>query len=109
NGRPVQGIAGASGQAPLTAEDPVPEPDVLPDYHHMEAFFARQSALAAILSDSPRLVIAGTGDMIPLKSGAPLPLAFWQQLLTGLIGFAISAWIWSVGPKRLPNILFALS
>ena len=95
----------------LRAEDLTPEPDVLPSFGAMDAFFDRQARIATALQGPAALLLLDRRRLVerPLVPANAIPFAFWQQLLIGLCGFAISAWVWSIAPRRLANILFGLS
>lgn len=108
----ISAINSPLGKVPLIAEDLTPEPDVLPDYVRMDRFFARQSRLAAALDAGGVLEATSGGSarqMVVLTPQPSIPFSCWQQLGIGFLGFAISAWIWAIAPRRLPNQLFGIA
>ena len=109
--RAIDGIATARGRLSLVAGDLTPEPDVMPDYATMDRFFARQSRLATALQwgGTPLLEsMRDPGQIVRAPRGA-IPFGCWQQMAVGLIGFAISAWIWAIAPRAPANILFGIA
>lgn len=107
----VGGVLAAGKPIPLIVEDLTPEPDVLADYPTLDRFFDRQSVLAETLDDGGSLLIAARGGprALALRRQPHIPFDCWQQIAIGLIGFAISAWICAIAPRRLPNILFGIA
>jgi two-component system, NarL family, sensor histidine kinase DevS len=101
-------IASNGARVPLEPALLTPEPDVLPSYAEAAALFARQDVAARALSAGGARLQLGRGEAA-LRPGGGLPVPFWFQLGVGLVGFAISGWVWSTGPGRLPNGLFFLS
>lgn len=110
---------GKPGQTPLPLEalDLLAEPDSLPTYAEIEAFYDRQSALADLLA-APELEVhfqqgSGAEDMaIVMPAPRPLwslPGSFWVQVLTGIASLLISGWVWALRPGQLAPGLFALS
>lgn len=117
------GTVPAPGSAPadpilLEADDVRPEPDSLDTYAALDAFYARQSMLAAIVAQ-PRvtlyLVNPLTGadyTVVAYPKGSPwwtLPSGFWVQFLTGIAGTLIAGWVWALRPRALGPIMFALT
>jgi len=107
----VIGVADGDRTIPLSVEDIIPEPDVLPDYATLDRFFVRQGTLARAMEKETILVVASGARerRIRLTERPGIAPGTWRQMLIGLIGFSISAWVWSIAPWRLPNILFGLS
>lgn len=98
-------ITGADGaRVAIAAGDLVEEPDTLPTYAAMRAFFARQDAIAAVLAARP--VVIETDNLSVLQQtevwpaaqrpATRLPTPFWMQIGVGLAGFWIGAWIWAL-------------
>ncbi len=107
---------GDRSEAGLQVEpgDLIPEPDNIGDYAAQRRFFARQDQLAAWTrqSDPQTITIArenGTGQKVLLSPTGRLPLEFWFQLGIGFAVFVLSAWIWSIQTRALPNQLFGLA
>jgi len=113
------GSIAAPGFDPLTLEalDLTEEPDSLSSYEDVETFKARQGAIAAILlqpvvtlavgrQSGSQTAVALTPATRPL---ADLPLVFWVQLVSGLAGLLVGAWIWSLRRTDLASAMFALS
>lgn len=102
----------------LQANDVRPEPDSFETYAALNAFYTRQSMLAAILAQ-PRvtlyLVNPLTGadyTVTAYPEGSPwwaLPSGFWAQFLTGIAGTLIAFWVWALRPRALGPIMFALT
>ncbi|MEH6759102.1 MAG: hypothetical protein V7676_16555 [Parasphingorhabdus sp.] len=86
------------------------EPDVMESYDQQHRFTARQDAFAEILRSQKILSITvnESAHAIGLTPEKIMPFEFWLQMLVGFAGFVVSAWIWALQPKRLPNQLFGL-
>ncbi|OJU84930.1 MAG: hypothetical protein BGO06_10265 [Shinella sp. 65-6] len=102
----------------LRGSDLVEEPDGLESYAQAAAFLARQSELAALLQQSVltlHVVNDETAEAHALevhpraRPVRALPPVFWVQLVSGLAGFAIGAWIWAMRSGDIGTRLFALS
>lgn len=94
--------------------DLIPEPDIIGDYTAQKQFFERQDQLAAWARQPGAGTIAITRDNgirreVVLKPTGRLPFEFWFQLGVGFAVFVISAWIWSIQSRALPNRLFGLA
>jgi len=112
----------SAGQVPavvqLTAGDLVEDPDGLESYAALADFMKRQTELAGIISgqtvaldftdNATRTTYVATIQP-RARSIADLPVVFWVQLLSGLAGFAIGAWVWSMRRGDLAAGMFALS
>jgi len=110
----------ASGQFSILLQggDLVEEPDGLDSYAAIAAFLQRQTELADLLRQ-PVLVLhvanegaAETRAVEVRPQNRPiwaLPAVFWVQLVSGLAGFAIGAWIWAMRSGDIGTRLFALS
>jgi two-component system, NarL family, sensor histidine kinase DevS len=90
----------------LELRDLLEEPDFLDTWAEEDAFYARQSAISAILHSSAVTLtlrdkanemrtVTVTPRTRPLRS---LPLIFWLQLLFGAAGLIIGAWVWALRP-----------
>lgn len=114
----VLSLGGAAGAAfPLQAADLIEEPDTFATYQELAAFFARQSAIHALLRQTtlPLEILREDGSLsreqlAPLarRPVRDLPAAFWVQVFVGVASFLISAWVWSLRPARLSAALFGL-
>lgn len=99
---------GAPGAAPLAldARDLLEEPDLLDTWPESDAFFARQTALRALLDrDVVQLGVRDArGAVRPVtlrpaeRPATALPLAFWLQLAFGAVGGIVGTWIWALRP-----------
>jgi two-component system sensor histidine kinase DevS len=109
--------APARPQIALTGFDLSEEPDRLATYSIVADFLERQSDIFALLGQSAQLTLTdpATGAETvteieprprPLWS---LPAVFWVQLASGLAGFVVGAWIWSLRRTDLASQMFALS
>lgn len=111
----------APGEGPamdLLASDLVEEPDSLDTYDEVAAFMERQSRLFAIAQQpAVRLHLVdgitgepGVAEVYPVaRPFWSLPAIFWVQVLSGLAGFVVGAWIWSLRRSDLASQMFALS
>lgn len=113
------GPAGGDGGPlhPLTAEDVIPEPDVLPTYAVLADFFGRQSLYAGLLRRGPVILLLrdGTGaerrvTVTPdeRRDVGTLPPVFWFQVAVGVVGLLMSLWVWALRPGDRGARLFAL-
>lgn len=98
-------ITGRDGRRiAIGPEDLVEEPDTLPTYEAMRAFFARQDAIAGALGMKPVeietefLSVQRRNEVRPAsrRPATSLPPDFWMQIGVGLAGFWIGAWIWAL-------------
>lgn len=121
-GARLQSVA-TPGQAPvaLVAQDLVEEPDILDSFAHMDAFFARQSQLAAVLQ-GPQVVLqwlpqaAAPGAVPHATIAAPrkrpmsgLPLLFWFQIAVSVTGCMIACWVWVLRPHDWGARMFGIT
>ena len=98
----------AVGGTALTATDVIEEPDVLPTYADLNAFRDRQGTLHGALSEGPvALTVAGAAGertVTALPEGSrpltALPYLFWLQVLVGLSGALVAAWLVALRPGR---------
>ncbi len=101
----------------LLPADLVEEPDFYDTYEEMDAFFARQGALDAILrSGTVHLswrAPGGASGEATLKPGkrpiGSLPFVFWFQLGVGLACPLIAGWVYFLRPREWGTRLFALT
>lgn len=115
----VVALRGERGQeATIRPGDLVDEPDTLPTYSEMRAFFERQSYLNQLQrGSSVELdVIDDAGNkrqflisLSPQRPTSDLPAAFWVQLSVGLSSFLIGGWVWTLRRHDLATGLFALA
>lgn len=88
----------------MTGQDLREEPDTLPTYAAMQAFFDRQDRIARTLESGPvtltteHLSLAREDQIraAPQRPASDLPAAFWLQIAVGLAGFWTGAWIWTL-------------
>jgi len=94
------------------------EPDSLETYAQVERFMARQGALAAMLREpavtlhtlDPATGTTGAIMLTPVQRPIwSLPPVFWVQVLSGLAGFGVGAWILALRRSDLASQMFALS
>jgi hypothetical protein len=101
-------LQGARDAVDLRAQDLIEEPDFIDTYPDMDAFFARQTRLATLMSE-PQLVLhwqaadgapALTSTLVvsPKREMASLPLVFWFQLFAGAASLLIGAWVFALRP-----------
>ncbi|KAF0810521.1 sensor histidine kinase [Alcanivorax sp. S71-1-4] len=92
----------ASGPLTLTATDRIEEADVLESYTELERFLRRQAVLfqqmqtgtlSVVLRDDAGVLTTHTLTAEPHRPAGSLPSAFWVQLLSGVGGFIIGAWV----------------
>jgi signal transduction histidine kinase len=107
----------AHGAIMLETRDLIEEPDFLDQWVDEDAFYARQSAIRAILT-APDVTLtlrdsAGAERRVsvvpharPLSS---LPLIFWLQLLFGAAGLIIGTWVWALRPADWGPRAYALT
>lgn len=109
--------AGEARLIPLTAEDLIAEPDALPNYGAVAAFFDRQTALSRMLAAGPVVLVlrdaADAERRVVMAAETPreltdLPAVFWFQLAVGVIGLLLSCWVWALRPGDRGAQLFAL-
>lgn len=112
------GEAADQPSMPLLGSDLIEEPDSLDSYPALAAFLERQTALADILQQPAiRLYVvndvtaeAHVAEIYPRKRPVQaLPPVFWVQLVSGLAGFAIGAWVWVMRRGDTGARMFALS
>jgi len=102
---------------PLTAQDLLAEPDGLLTYSELNAFYARQDQLFALLAEPELDLHLRDAAGLPLTvKVAPqarplwtLPTSFWIQFITGIVSALISGWVWALRPRQLAPTLFAIS
>lgn len=102
----------------LQALDIMEEPDLLPGYPELDAFFARQGEIAQIL-DSPTVFIQwqnpvnGQIESTLIEPGerplSSLPTLFWFQILICSLGCLIAVWVWVLQPTELGATMFGIT
>lgn len=116
----------------LRASDLMEEPDVLADYTELNAFYARQSLIAAVLKSGPVLVHwrePASDNGAPQGSGATqgdtalhvtriepgdrplgdMPATFWFQIVVSVAGCLLAAWVWALRPADWGTRMFMLT
>ncbi len=109
----------APGSAALHVEprDLLEEPDFLDTWAEEDAFYARQSAISAILhAPSVTLTLLDKSNTVRTVTVVPrhrplgsLPLVFWLQLLFGAAGLIIGAWVWALRPAEWGPRAYAIT
>lgn len=100
---------------PLFPTDLIEEPDYFDTYPEMQAFFARQSQLAALLRGPTELrwskdEESGNAVLFPAgRSLSELPMVFWFQLAYGSLACLIGCWVWLLRPTDWATRMFALT
>ena len=97
--------------------DLIEEPDFYNTYEQVEAFFARQGRLDAILHSGVvslhwQANDGSTGATIITPGKRPwsdLPTVFWFQLAVGFAGLLIAGWVYSLRPQDWGARMFALT
>ncbi|MCW5650761.1 MAG: histidine kinase [Ramlibacter sp.] len=111
-------LQGRNDGLDLQASDLIEEPDFFDQYAEMDGFFARQSRLAALLTE-PTLTLhwqatagapvqATTFAVAPQRSPGSLPLVFWFQLFAGSASLLIGAWVVALRPEDWGPRMLAL-
>ncbi|WP_323782499.1 sensor histidine kinase [Thalassovita sp.] len=103
---------------PLVATDIIEEPDSFDTFESMDSFFRRQGRLHNVLSRPTVYADLEIDDTVRTdveigvsarRAFSDLPLVFWVQLVVGVTGFLIAAWVWSLKRAELSAIFFALA
>ena len=84
--------------------DLLEEPDFLDTWAEEDAFYARQTAITAILHEpAVVLTLRDKSNTVRTVTVTPqrrpfgsLPLIFWLQLCFGAAGMIIGAWVWAL-------------
>ena len=107
-GARVLAIAAVSGEprVALEARDLMEEPDLLPDYDTLDAFFGRQQRLSEILAQpqvgivwEQRDGVTSTTAVSPrARPVGTLPALFWFQIAVAVGGCLIASWVWALRP-----------
>ena len=100
----------------LQAGDLIEEPDVLPSYAHMAAFFARQQQIAEVLAQ-PQVTLhwqdeQGSGETVLAPAQRPLralALLFWFQLAVSVAGCLIACGVWVLRPHDWGARMFGVT
>jgi len=105
-------IESSNGYFEITADDLIPEPDVLPKFEMVQQFMARQQQLATLLKAPSATLIFANGDEVelPLRNRqiTDLPLDFWLQIIAGFLGLMITAGVWSYRPSLMSARIFMI-
>lgn len=108
----------AVGDLDLTATDLMEEPDLLDSYTAMNNFRTRQQRLTKLMQDSQlQLTLADSKGVqhalslhaMPSRPLSSLPFTFWVQLVTGIGGFIIGAWVLALRPTDAAARSFMLT
>lgn len=110
-------VSATGGSMDLKVTDLIEEPDFFDTYEEMGEFFARQTALSALLQSGPFTVVWRdmNGDeqqtvVVPSKRPfGSLGLAFWFQLGVGYVALLIAAWVFVLRPDYWGARLFAVT
>jgi signal transduction histidine kinase len=117
-GAQVLGLVSATGASiDLRATDLIEEPDFFDTYAQMADFFARQSALSALLHAGPvtllwRDPLGAERQTLITPQARPLsdlPAMFWFQLCVGFSALLTAAWVFVLRPDYWGARLFALT
>lgn len=100
SGDKITGLINGHGEAQeLPPRVILEDPDVLPSYTELEAFFHQQSTLTLTLQTPPLQLTLADGQTVSVKAidrfPSTLPLYFWWQVLIGFACFAIGAGVWA--------------
>lgn len=117
---PLAVLAAGSGASrlTLTGTDIIEEPDVLGDRAALESFRSRQQKLFGLMQgeDLQLSLEDATGgrhtlnlQARPSRPLSSLPLSFWIQLVTGIGGFVIGAWVLVLRPADTAARCFMLT
>jgi len=100
-------------QQPATPALLLEEPDVLPTYTDLNAFFDSHSRLASWLSEGTLRVVDEYGHDYPVlaeqRSLTQLPGLFWLQLICGLAGMVICVLVWVPAKQEVAIYSFAIT
>lgn len=115
------GSTAAGSRMALRADDITEEPDMVERYATLDAFFARQGQIAAILR-APSVIVEWTSahatpDGPPQRTTlqpterplSSLPLRFWFQLAVASLACLVACWIWSLRPRDGGAAMFGLT
>lgn len=102
-----------SDRVALRAIDRMEEPDGLASVREMDAFFRHQGQIATHLR-SKTVLLWAEGQSEPLRlSPAPwrplsdIPPIFWLQILTGVVGLWVGAWVFALRQGETAPALLA--
>ncbi|MWD27650.1 histidine kinase, partial [Aquicoccus sp. SCR17] len=98
----------AEGEVALEPSDLLEEPDALPDIAAMEALYARQNRLHALLSGEAvvlRVVRDGAERQVqvtpvPRRPVGDLPVVYWVQLFVGFCGATLGGWVLAIRGRQ---------
>ncbi len=118
-----QHLAGAPADGVFVdSSDLVEEPDMLPSYTALNAFFDRQSVINGLLeADEIALAVRDSDsaenqalrvETLPVMPSRPigsLPSAFWIQFGAGFLTLTIAAFFMALKPSHSPVVAFAMA
>lgn len=111
-------VAADESHLALSATDIIEEPDVLDDYVALDHFRTRQQQLTHLLQNRQvQLTLADASgaehslslQAMPSRPLSSLPFTFWVQLVTGIGGFIIGAWVLALRPADAAARCFMLT
>jgi signal transduction histidine kinase len=115
------GSTAAESRMALRADDITEEPDMVERYATLDAFFARQGQITAILR-APSVTVEWTSahattDGPPQRTTlqpterpvSSLPLRFWFQLAVASLACLVACWVWSLRPRDAGAAMFGLT
>lgn len=103
---------------PLKAVDTMEEPDLLPGYPELDAFFARQGEIKQIIdkplvqlrTSNPETNEVSVFEVTPgERPVSSLPTIFWFQILICSLGCLIAVWVWVLQPQELGARMFGIT
>ncbi len=105
-----------AGAVSLEPDDLIEEPDVMGTYAQIDAFFERQSRLAALIEE-PQVQLSWTldgaaGETTVAPGSRPLhalPTLFWFQILVSVTGCLIACWVWVLRPRDWGARMFGIT
>lgn len=116
----IEAIATGAGSdwLELDGVDIMEEPDLLPGYPELDAFFKRQGEIAAILK-SPTVAVLWRNTetnerltTVVLPADRPLsslPTLFWFQVFICSLGCLIAIWVWVLQPTEPGARMFGIT
>ena len=110
---PVEAFVAGKRELPADPALALEEPDVLPDYAAINAFFEAHSWLHDALVAGTLQLRDPAGNLHPVKpqprSLQDLPGLFWLQLVCGLAGMVICLMVWLPAQRNVAIRSFALT
>lgn len=104
-------LVSSQGHIEVLDLDLTQEPGEIENPKQFRQFFERQKLISTIFSAPVFIASAGVAKQIELlkRNISDLPLLFWIPLVVGFSSFVIGAWIWTLRPRDLACLLYALS